>query len=404
MKRPHGTSQRGMTMVELLFVLAMSGVLLLSIVTFARDTRFSLMRSEMNNGLLTRNRIIGTNLRAALSTSDLLLPRSAGHTYDDIQALVKASVGGAASTAAPAPVAFSMSPVIANSQEAELQPITAPTAVDWGNELIFVGSLAPVAVTVCYKNCGAITSATVQERVSIDRLQFVYFYLSQDPAAHVPGLLGGGLRLTEWRSQPFLDYQSLNSFASPRLTGTAKAAIALGYTWAFDRAQASTPATAFYQVTNSNVTPLNNTTGPPSFLAQSHWTYVDEYDLNANFKPLPNVNLGRIRRRSGSEGRIMGPANVIIALNTNQPTVNPSWKANKLLGPGKDIEVPAYALPDNGGANFPCGFEVSIWGKANARQVELRTVLMGSAGLDPRAPVKTYLATEALQSVAVKNE
>lgn len=399
---PQALDQRGMTLVELLFVMAMSGVLLLGIVTFARDTRFSLMRTGMNNELLTRNRVIGTNLRAALSTSDLLLPRSAAHTYDNLQTLIKASVGGGANPA-PNPVAFSLSPLVVNAQEAQLLPTTSSTATDWGNELLYVGSLPPVAMTVCYKNCSSIDKTTVQERVSVDRLQFVYFYLSQDPSTRVPGLAGGGLRLTEWRSQPFLDYQSLSSFVSPRLTGTAKAAIALGYTMAFDRSQASTPATAFYQLSSSNVTPLDNSGGAPATLPQSHWAYVGEYDLNANFNPLPNVNVGRIARRSGKE-EVLGPASVTIALNTYQPTVNPAWKANELRGPGVSLQVPAYALPDNGGANFPCGFEVSVWGKANARQVELRTVLMGSGGLDPRAGPKVYLASEALQSVSIKNE
>lgn len=402
-RRPPSPSQRGMTLTELLFVLAMSGVLLLSIVTFTRDTRFGLMRSELSSELALRSRVINSNLRVSVASNDIILARSGLGTYDALRTLVKNSVTAVSGT--PVPVAFSLSPVIQNSSEAQLSPITSATAVNWGNELMFIVNLPPLTVTACYAQCPPITttSATVQERVSIDRLQMVYIYLAQDPGASVPNLPGGGLRLVEWRSSPLLSYEVLASFNSPRLTGTVKAAMAEGYTWAFNKSAAATPATAFYKLTSSLVTPLDNSTGAPATLGRSHWAYMDEYDLNANPKPLPGVDRGRIRIRMGG-GQIAGPSDVAVALNTYQPTVNPNWKAVTLLGAGKDYQVPLYASPDYGSANFPGGFEVSIWGKPNARQIEARLVLMGTSGYNPRAPAKTYMALESMQSMAVKNE
>lgn len=399
MKRPGagpGDPQRGLTLVELLFAMAMFGVLLVVVVRFTSETRFGLMRSEAASELATRNRILSSNLRATIHSTRLLLPR--GSVYDDVRNIVKASPASVSGT--PAPVAFSLSPQLVNSQEPQLLTPPSATSGSWGNELLLLANLPPLQLTVCYSGCaGAPTAATVREEVSVARLQFVYLYLAQDPAHRVPGLSGGGLRLVEWRSQPFLNYNTLD-FTPPRLTGTVKAALAQGYSSALNHSSLHNAANAFFTLQNDDVTPLANL-GPPGTLPQSHWAYVDEFDLSAHLNPRPGLNRGRIRR-SGGGGDVAGPSNIVIALNTYQPAVNPAWKALQLRGPGRQISLPRYATPDNGAANFPAGFEVGIFGKPNARQVIVNHVLMATGGYG--IATGQYLAHEAQQNVAVDNE
>ena len=399
MKRPGpgpGDPQHGLTLVELLFAMAMFGVLLVVVVRFTSDTRFGLMRNEAASELSTRNRILASNLRATIHSNRLLLPRSS--VYDDVRAIVKASPASVSGT--PLPVAFSLSPQLVNAQEPQLLTPPSATSGAWGNELLMVANLPPVQLTVCYSGCvGAPNSATIREEVSVARLQFVYLYLAQDPSHRVPGLTGGGLRLVEWRSQPFLNYNTLD-YSAPRLTGTVKAALAQGYTSAVSHSSLHDAANAFYTLQNNDVTPLANL-GAPAVLSQSHWAYVDEFDLSAHLNPRPGLNRGRIRR-SGGGGDVAGPSNIVIALNTYQPSVNPTWKAVQLRGPGRQISLPRYATPDNGAANFPAGFEVGIFGKPNARQVIVNHVLMATGGYG--TPSGQYLAHEAQQNVAVDNE
>src|SRR5690606_22256096 len=111
-----------------------------------------------------------------------------------------------------------------NSRSAPLSSVSATVREAWGNELLYLANLQPVTLTVRY---GTHLTA-VAEVLSVDRAQFVYTY----PALVRVAGLGMGLRLVEWRSQPFALFGSLSESSGERLTKTCEALLSMGYLWA----------------------------------------------------------------------------------------------------------------------------------------------------------------------------
>jgi len=394
----------GLTLVEQLFVLAMVGFMLVPVMNYLRDTRNSLLRSENQGELLRRNVRIGSNLRTGLSTTDLLLARySAGPDLSDLRTRIKNSV--------PAVVAFSTAPMVENATEPKLLSPPSATSDSWGNELMYLANLNPVTFTVCYTGCvGAPTSSTLRDSVSVDRMQFVYIYLAQDPNARLGTLPGGGLRLVEWRSRPFISYGAISQFTDvsgkARLTESVKYLSGAGYNLAFDKDNPTTPEDAFYRISPTGATlatMVDNTVVAPSTFSRSSWAYVDEYDYSMETSPPAQIDRGRISRGAGG-GQVSGPGDVMVALNTFQPTTSATWKLDGIRLPGKAGNVPQYATGDLGTAGFPAGFEVSVWGRPSARIVVLRRVLISVSGADRKAPPKTWPGHESIDYVSVKND
>lgn len=393
--RPRRTpkSARGLTLVELLFVMAMAGVMLVAVVNFIGRTRSGLMKQEGRSELGRRGSLISSNLRSGLRSSVLLLTRG---DFPGLQAIVEASLNG---LSAPARVAFSQLPAIHN---AVVPPLNTSAGADWGNQLFFISALQPVSVTVCYGICnGSQTSATALT-VNIGRFQFGAYYLSQDRAARLPSLPGGGLRLVEWRSTPYINYADLNAYSgTPLLSHTVKALTTLGYSTAFKLNSANDSNAAFYTLQGTSPWDLTGPSPPPAFFPTYAWAYLDDFDDVLEINPKPNTNRGRVIR-SGGQGLIAGPASYMVALNTS-PTTSASLNLNAVLGPGKRLDVPAFATPNLWGDGYPGGFEVGIFGQPNGREVVLRTVLISVSGADPRGQPKTWPGLETLTYVSITN-
>jgi hypothetical protein len=396
-----GSQERGLTLVELMAVLFTSALLLVPVVRFVASTRNSMLRQQVNSNLLANNSRLQANLRSGLVSTDLVMADFSGMggpSFTALRTLVRSSLG----SGAPTPVANSAPMVAKNAAQPNLMGASSDPAA-WGNELFYVASLEPVTFTVCITGCsGSPSTGTVQESVSVDRLQLVYVYLAQDPESRLPSLPGGGLRLVEWRSVPYAAFSSLTLFSGIRLTNTVSALLSQGYAFAFDKDDANVPEDAFYALSNSPPNLFSNASAAPSTLTRSAWGYVDEYDLALDLIRHPSQDRGRVRRR-GSSGAWTGPADYMVALNSTTATTNAAWRLDQIRGPGRTLNVPAYAQAERGGVGFPGGFEVSLWGRPYAREVVIRTVLVATSGADPKAPPKTWPGHEAMSIFSVKN-
>jgi type II secretory pathway pseudopilin PulG len=411
-----GDSQGGMTLIELLLLTAIISVACYSFTRFIVSTRQATARQEGAGELLQRELRSVTNLRAGLagcvelianygdSTGDALLP---------LHSMVVASVNASAASptagqGCPGPVAFSGWPTVEDANEVDTNGPTDPGATQWGDEIMYVAELNPVTFTAYYGQSGSIWvpvgsssgNTTNAEVLSVQRLQFVYDYLSWDTRTTVSGS-GEGLRLTEWRSQPVIDYTSLSSLTDspgtytgnvccPRLAAACQYLTSTGYTVAFNPDNVtltSTCSSCFYPLQpESSVYSPGVPEALPTTLAMYSWAYLDDFDLVQSYGAKPGVDLGRINRANGNaSGQTSAPGGYSVSLNTTGASTSTSVKS--LQGPGTPLLVPAYAeanyaMPATagslGGTGFPAGFEVAIDGADNSREIFLRLVMLAS--------------------------
>jgi hypothetical protein len=210
-----------------------------------------------------------------------------------------------------------------------------------------------------------------------------------------------GLRLTEWRSQPLIDYTSLSSLTDspgtysgnvccPRLAAACQYLTSTGYTMAFNPANVtltSACSSCFYPLQpESSVYSPGVPEAMPATLPMYSWAYLDDFDLVQSYGAKPNVDLGRINRANGnSGGQTSAPGGYSIALDTSGTSTSTS--VISLQGPGGPLQVPDYAVANYtmptsagsmGGTGFPAGFEVAIDGADNSREIFLRVAMLAS--------------------------
>jgi hypothetical protein len=392
-----------MTLTELMVTLAMMSVLLVAVVRFVAGTRLSLGKQEMIGEMLGRSTRIGSNMRASIGSARLLLADYGGSPdFSGFRTWVRAGIA-ARSPATAQPAAFCLPPLVSNYRSAPVYSVSASARAIWGDELLYLASLKPLTITVKYG-----TGLTdVAQVISLDRVQFVYLY-----PALVPVRMGGqaqGLRLAEWRSQPYVLYGSIKDFtntsSAPRLSRTCDALASAGYIWALDYDNITNPSAAWYKIGPSSVNPMVQADPVgPSVAPEAEWGFMDDFDYMADYQPVPGVDRGQVAR-VGAGGEAVAGGRYLIAFNTLSPTVSPSLKTAALLFQGRSIDVPAHAQADRGSqTGFPGGFEVAVVGRPKAREVVLRHVLMAIGASDPRLPAGTRRASEATEFVEVKND
>ncbi|HXC64130.1 MAG TPA: type II secretion system protein, partial [bacterium] len=314
MARLRRTDQRGYSLVELMFVVGIAGIAISSIVRFTFQSRMDLSRQEVATDLYNTNARIGSNLREDLQSAQFILANYSTANMTALMAVVRASTtaGGA-----PAPVAFTMPPVVTTMNDPDL---TGTAAATWGDELMYVAQLSPVTFTVqdpvAWGGCTC-TSSTL----AVERFQFVYDYLTNANTATIPDL-GRSLRMVQWRSAPFFDLGSIDPTKSGRsplaISETVATVMAMGYTTALDIFNTQAITTAFYTLVSPSSGPIYTTTPVTSAmttLPQSSWAYMDDYDSLQAYKTRAGVNRGQISN-SGGFGSIAAPYTKSIAYNT----------------------------------------------------------------------------------------
>lgn len=381
---PH--RQGGYTLLELMFVVAISGIVISSIVRFAFQTHAGLSHAELAMDLAHRNGRIAANIQTSVHSAIILYPDPQGDpNITAMRSLVQQSV---TITGAPAPVNFTAPAVIAGLRE----PNLAGGDVNWGNELMFLANLGPYSFTASY-------SAILGEQVTINRYQMVYIYLAMVPGTAF-GASGPILRLVEWRSKPLVSAVQITGFTNNysngmvRLSATCSTLQAAGYNLAIDISNpALPPATAFYTIVSPSAAVAGQMLIPGinGSLPEESWAYLDEFDGAQN----QVVRIGDHHRvGSGANfGSVVGPYNISMAYDDVSPSTGSQYKVLGLVGPGGPITVPLYGQVDRAVPGFPGGFEVTVVGSSSAREVYVHQVMMGVSG-DIRMPFRTYQAHE----------
>jgi len=412
--------QGGMTFVELMVLVALLGMLSYSMSRFIISTRYAASRQDAAAEMLQRDLRSLSNLRAGLQGCVEILADygdATGDVMKPIHTMLLDSVAASESVTTvvgpPAPVAFSSWPTVETAPEVDMTDAAGDTS--WGNEIMYVAELNPITFTAYYTySAGAwsyVTSPTSStytnesadaEVLSVMRLQFVYDYLAKDPHSVVPGS-GEGLRLVEWRSQPVIDYTSLNTLSDtpgtysagthgdsccPRLEAACQYLNANGYTVAFNPLDVTLSAgeACFFPMAEANIVGTGISEPLPTTVAMYSWAYLDDYDLIQSFGARPGVDLGRVTRADGyAGGQTASPTMYSVALNDNTGVASyTNYTVKGLQGAGSAAPVPAYAQANYtdedgfGGIGFPAGFEVGIAGQVNSREIVMRLTLMAS--------------------------
>ncbi len=401
--------ERGMTLLELTFLVLLLSYASYIITRFLTGTRQAVGRQEAAQYMLQDVTRSLANLGASLATCTELITGYADSTGTGmlpLRTLIASSIAAAPAapnTAPPKPVGFSLWPTAVDESvtgEVDMSGPSGSGAVDWGDEIAYVCNLNPITFTAYYSNSGGNWSVTTPssstsdqaEVISVGRYQLVYDYLSYDPSSVVNG--AEGLRLTEWRSQPLVNYSSLSGLTDtpttygngccPRLTAACDALSSDGYTYAFDPAAATLTANCsacFFALTPAAIG-SGSPASPPATLPTGSWGYLDDYDLMMTNQSQAGVDLGRIARAGASAGgEDAAASSYSVAFNVTGTFSADSVVA--LQGPGGDLAVPAYAQANAtsgsmGGPGFPAGFEVAVGGVPGGREAFLRLVLMAA--------------------------
>ncbi|HTB21294.1 MAG TPA: hypothetical protein VK914_01160 [bacterium] len=422
-----------MTFVELMVLVAILGMASYSMSRFILSTRQAASRQDAATEMLQRSLRSLSNLRAGLQgcveilanygdgTGDAMLP-----IHNMLVASVAASESLTAVVGPPAPVSYSAWPTVETVPQVDMSDAAGDTS--WGNEIMYVAELNPITFTAYYNYNGSawisgadLGNSSDAEVLSVMRLQFVYDYLAHDPRTLVPGS-GEGLRLVEWRSQPFIDYTSLSTLTDtpgtyagntccPRLAAACAYLSAAGYNTAFDPTYVTQSAgdNCFFPIVEANISGGIPENLPATFPMYS-WAYLDDYDLVQSFGAKPGVMIGRVTRADGyAGGQTASPASYSVALNDNTGASS-STTVVGLQGAGGAAQVPAYAQAnyvdaDNlGGPGFPSGFEVAIAGQINSREIVMHLVLMAANAGTTSPGVFQALAQTSEISVATQSD
>jgi prepilin-type N-terminal cleavage/methylation domain-containing protein len=422
-------NERGLSLVEMMITVAILGLIIGVIGKFFRDSRSNMTDVENRTDLAAISQSVDGNLHTSVSQCQRLLCNltDAGdgpsdnfaYFYQYVSAGVSAS--NAVKGGAPLPVAWSVEPLAENAYE--ITPTASAAANKFGNCLMFIAALPPVVLQNVSDNAAILPSITATPApgipcttVSLDRYQFVYIYLAQDNSRKVLGT-GPVLRLVEWRSKPYVDYQELvNMGAGLHLTLTVGALVDKGYDYAFDTNPGNAGTndqdadSCFHQLSKGAGTfgggTLAASPTPIAVIPEQSWAYVEEYINDQDPNPDPLKPKHRVSRITYSGGISAYPSNYSVAYNTYNSSNgihSPIMIPQILGGISGIIQVPLMALP-SATTNFPGGFEVGVAGFVNKREVWMRTAFIASSGANEGNNREfKFTGAEGLVDMAIKN-
>ncbi len=396
---PEPSRERGFSMIELVFVLAFMGVVLVGLFQVINVSQRGLLNSENRADLTVMGQRVSQNLRVSLGSSQLLFvdPANSPGLFASYRALLNASVALSPSRA-PLIAPWALPPILP-PPSALIKPDPAWGAY-FGNCIAFSAGIKPLTITVN-------TAAGVKEIISLDRFQFVLIYPGRFADQIVAGFSGpapapqGATHLVEWRSAPIISYPHLSNQNGARLLESAKALTLMGYTLAWDPGVADA-SKAFYQIDGSG-SPVLKIVAAPSQLNEHSWARMIDFDTVQTYQIALDKPVGRARSFAGSGG-VSGYRSIYtLAYNSVSPTSNAAYKTNRLLGSQSSaLQVPAFAQLDRGGVlGFPGGVELLVGGQGGSREIFGRVVMMASSAATKG--VKEYIAGETLVYASVRN-
>ncbi len=338
MKTMRARRRSGLTLVEMMLVVAMLGILTAAMSSLIAAAQHGYASFEAANGIQVAGQTAVNKLMIELQQSKRLIDRGSDPGW-----LAAAQTSGIP-TGGPAPLSGTQLPLIESN--GSFAPTTPSfVAASAGNELFFISADTPTS-TVVFNGAGS-TQAVV-----IDGYRFNLYYLAADTSPGSGGF-GGQSRivLQEWHSVGYADYGELNDLASdPTLEANAAAAMyAQGYHGAIDTSQALA-ANAFYALSSGgSLTPATS----------------------------PSIALASTRQ--------------MIRMPTGVSGFGYRYGVSPNSGAAFPIPYPVPAFATAAGS-FPSGFETMIVGANSARQVLVHLVLV-AGGAFPGVKVNPQTVT-----------
>jgi prepilin-type N-terminal cleavage/methylation domain-containing protein len=429
--------QEGLSLVEMMVTVAILGILIGVLSRFYLQSQSSMIDIENRTDLAAITQVVGVNMRTGLLQDYVVLgdmtenpavnAAQAMTLYSNYYSYLSAGVAASPSNA-PLAVTNTKAPVVIDDNEITGGATSFSSYI--GNSLVMIAAVQPIVLTGITDNAAissggvwSATTATPLEDVRLGREQIVAYYLAADPVRKVSNVSGRpqpALKLVEWRSQPYVDYQDISglflTFSSStgsysevggvHLTNTVNALIALGYLYALDPSQ-DDASQAFHLLQNSATVPIVLTPTAVGTLKEQSWAFEDEFSDTED--PNPNPLKPRYHVVSSTHhGGIAGvPSTYSIAYNTlGANGASGSYTIHQILGGMQGvIQVPLICTPPNGGSLFPGGFETAIYGPgATQREAWARMVYIASSGArTSNMTDQQYTGNEAVVDVAFSN-
>lgn len=321
-------SQRGMSLVEIIVVLAVVSVLMIVVYRLLEDAMHASMFGESHNDMVIMTQRVVNRLHTEILQSRVAYQEDAtGSAYR-------------AALQLPALTKWSDTLLPVFQTETTLDPDVG-NGVDRraGNSLLIVRQLEPLSVM--YDDDGK--AGTPDVEFLADRYRFEYEYLISNSGRSFGGT-GFFVDLVESRSSEYADYFQLAALTSAQLKAIVPKLQAAGIARAWDPGQSID--NAFYDLAPA---------ASGAFAAALNKPQIAIASTNSL---LPDMR----------GGRITGRIDYSIAFTPTAP-VKPFRIAHPMF---------FYAQPDATYPKFPAGFEVKIAGPAGHRKVGLRLVLMSN--------------------------
>ncbi len=321
-------SQRGMSLMEIVMVLAVVSVLMIIVYKLLEDAMRASMFAESHNDMTIMTQRVVNRLQGEILQSRVAYQEDAT---------------GAAYRAAlqlPALLRWTDTLLPVFQTETTLDPDVG-NGVDRraGNSLLIVRQLEPLSVM--YDDDGK--PGTPDVEFLADRYRFEYEYMVSNSGRSFGGT-GFFVDLLESRSFEYADYFQLKSLTSAQMKLVVPKLQAAKIARAWDPGQAID--NAFYDFTPAAAGAFGAALNKPQIAIASTTTL------------LPDMR----------GGRISGRMDYSIAFTPTAP-IKPFRIAHPMF---------FYAKPDTTYPKFPAGFEVKIAGPSGHRKVGLRLVLMSN--------------------------
>lgn len=321
--------QRGMSLIEVVTVLAVVSVLMIIVYSLLEDAMRASMFGESHNDMTIMTQRVVNRLQSEIMQSRVAYQEdAAGNDYRAALQLPASSVKWSDTLLPVFQTETTLDPDVGNGPDRRA-----------GNSLLIVRQLEPLSIM--YDDDGK--PGTPDVEFLADRYRFEYEYLVSNNGRNFGGA-GFYLDLVESRSDVYADYFQLKALTSAQLTSIVPKLKAAGISRAWDPGQSVD--SAFYDLAPA----AGGTFG--SALNKPQIAIVSTKSL------LPDL----------SGGRITGRIEYSIAFTPNAP-ITPFRIVDPML---------FYAKPDKNYPKFPAGFEVKVAGPAGHRKVGLRLVLMSN--------------------------
>jgi len=323
-------SERGMSLVELLVVMAVVSGLLIIVYSMIEEAMKASMFGESHNDMIIMTQRVVNRLQSEVLQSRVAFQEDAtGSAYRAAMQI----------PAAPLKWPDTLLPVF-QTTDATLDPdVGNGTDRFAGNSLLIVRQLAPLSIM--YDDDGNANTPDVE--FLADHYRFEYEYMVMNPARSFSGN-GFYLDLMESRSSEYADYFQLAGLTAAQMKAIVPKIQAAGISRAWDPGQPVD--TAFYDL------------APAAAGAFGAAIVKPKIDIASTTTLLPDMRGGRI------SGRI----EYSIAFIPAAPA-----KPYPLMQP-----VAFYAKADPTIPKFPAGFEVKIAGPAGHRKVGMRLMMMSN--------------------------